>query len=120
MFSSYFTNDSYWFRRPFLERDGYAYREAEGKLIIKVNVLGLSKDDIDLSVKPSTKDNHQILVISGSKEDENFGKFQVSHKFLIKNPKSIEPSIENGILTLVVEYKEPVVPDVEIKGWLKE
>ena len=114
MFPTLF-DDSIFFRRPFLERQGYSAQEKDGKLVLKVNVLGLGKEDIKVRVEPVDNPNHMLLIIEGEKTDELSNNFKVNNRFYLhKQPKQVDPTVENGILTLVVEFKEPVIPDVKI------
>lgn len=118
MFNSFLFDDSIFFRRPFLEKDGYAVKEKDGKLVLKINVVGLGKDDLEIKILPTNNPDHQMLVVKGEREDELFGKFQINNRFYLhRQAKNIESSIDKGILTLEVEFQEPVVPDVQVK-WL--
>jgi len=67
MFTSFFNATNY-FDRPFLERDGYAVKEKDGKLTMQINVLGLGKDDIEIKIIPSRTPNNQILSIEESEK----------------------------------------------------
>ncbi len=114
MFTSFFNATNY-FDRPFLERDGYAVKEKDGKLTMQINVLGLGKDDIEIKIIPSRTPNNQILSIEGEREDELFGTFKVNQRFtLYKQMDEYVASLENGILNLEISFVEPVVPDVKV------
>jgi len=114
MFASFFNATNY-FDRPFLERDGYAVKEKDGRLIMKVNVLGLGKDNIKINVSPARTPNYQILSVEGEHEDELFGTFKVNQRFtLYKQMDAYVASLQNGILTLEISFVEPVRPDVKV------
>lgn len=115
MFASYLDGSNF-FRRPFYEQEGYAVKEKDGKMYLKVNVLGLGKDDLEIKVDSTENPNHQILTVKGEKNDDLFGNFKVNNRFYLhKRMKTITPIIENGLLTLEIEFEEPVKPDVVIK-----
>lgn len=114
MFPSLF-DSSIFFKRPFLERSGYAAQEKDGKIFLKVNVAGLSTEDLNIEVEPADYPYTSLLVIRGEKEDELFGTFKVNNRFLFrKTPKNINSELENGFLTLEIEFDEPIKPDVKI------
>jgi HSP20 family molecular chaperone IbpA len=115
MMSDWCTNYSYWFERPMLERVGYYEKEKDGKLILLVNALGVSKEDIDVSVQPTEYATRQLIKITGKTHDETFDKdFSVKMAFYVKPVKKIDWTESNGFITLEIEYNEPVVPDVKI------
>lgn len=114
MFPSLFDSSIY-FKRPFLERSGYATQEKDGKLVLKVNVAGLSKEDLAVEVLDADYPYSSLLQIRGEKEDDLFGMFKVNNRFLFrKTPKQIDSQLENGFLTLLIEFDEPIKPDVKI------
>lgn len=114
MFPSLF-DSSIFFRRPILERSGYAAQEKDGKIVLKVNVVGLSTEDIRVEVEPAEYPYTSLLIIRGEREDDLFGTFKVNNRFLFrKTPKQIDSELENGFLTLTIEFDEPVKPDVKI------
>lgn len=116
MFTSYiYSKPSIWYRRPFQEVRGYSAYQKDGKLFIKYNVLGLSKDDIKIEIEPSENSNFSYLIVKGEKQDGDLDTtWQVSYQTPVKTPENIEASVENGILTVSLQYKEPVKPDVKI------
>ena len=108
-------DSSIYFKRPFLERYGYGAQEKDGKLILKVNVAGLSKDDLDVEVLDAEYPYTASLNIRGERQDDIFGTFKVNNRFVFrKTPKNIESQLENGFLTLVIEFEEPIKPDVKV------
>ena len=107
-------DSSIYFKRPFLERSGYGAQEKDGKLILKVNVAGLSKDDLSVEVLGADHPYTASLHIRGEKKDEIFGAFKVNNRFVFrKNPKHIDSELENGFLTLSIEFDEPIKPEVK-------
>lgn len=114
MFPSLFDSSIY-FKRPFLERSGYATQEKDGKLILKVNVAGLSKEDLTVEVLDADYPYAASLQIRGEREDDLFGMFKVNNRFLFrKTPKQIDSELENGFLTLSIEFDEPIKPNVKL------
>ncbi len=114
MFTSLFDSSIY-FKRPFLERSGYAAQEKDGKIILKINVAGLSKEDLTIEVLDAEYPYTASVSIRGEKEDALFGTFKVNNRFLFrKTPKQIDSQLENGFLTLSIEFDEPIKPDVKV------
>ena len=108
-------DSSIYFKRPFLERSGYGAQEKDGKLILKVNVAGLSKDDLSVEVLGADHPYTASLHIRGEKKDEIFGTFKVNNRFVSRqNPKHIDSELENGFLTLSIEFDEPIKPEVKV------
>lgn len=110
-----FDDDFYFFRRPMLERKGWYSTEKDGKLVLLLNVLGVSKEDISIEVN-SAPNNKQYLNVSGSTKNEFFDKdFSVKMQFLIEEPmKDISWDVKNGFLTVEITFQEPVKPSVNI------
>ena len=114
MFPSLF-DSSIFFKRPFLERNGYAAQEKDGKIILKINVAGLSKEDLSVDVLDGEYPYSALLVVRGERADELFGLFKVNNKFSFRKvPKTISSELENGYLTLTIESDEPIKPDVKV------
>ncbi len=108
-------DSSIYFKRPFLEKSGYGAQEKDGKLILKVNVAGLSKDDLTVEVLDAEHPYTATLHIRGEKQDDIFGTFKVNNRFVFrKTPKQIDSQLENGFLTLSIEFDEPIKPDVKV------
>jgi HSP20 family molecular chaperone IbpA len=116
MFPYFDFNDKFYsFKRPMLERQGWWSTEKDGKLVLLLNVLGVSKEDISLEVA-SAPNNKQYLNVSGSTKNEFFDKdFSVKMQFLIQEPmKDVTWDVENGFLTAEITFQEPVKPSVNI------
>lgn len=108
-------DSSIYFKRPFLERSGYGAQEKDGKLILKINVAGLSKDDLTVEVLDAEYPYTATLHVRGEKQDDVFGTFKVNNRFVFrKTPKQIDSQLENGFLTLSIEFDEPIKPDVKV------
>lgn len=116
MFNDFFTSNSYWFRRPFLENSGYACIEKDGKLIIVINALGVKDDDLRVDIEGSYNPNVQKLKVEGNTKhsilDQNF---RLSMAFnLYKPAKEVTYTLEDGLLTLEITFNEPVKPEVKV------
>lgn len=116
MFEFFSPLDRYAFHRPMLERIGYYEMEKNGKLYLLVNALGISQDDVNVDVQPSEVHNRQVIKISGETYNQLFDKkFSIRLTFNVYKPmKKINKLVENGFLTLEIEFDEPVKPSVEI------
>lgn len=110
-----FNDDFYSFKRPMLERKGWYSAEKDGKLVLLLNVLGVSKEDISIDIS-SAPNNKQYLNVSGSTKNEFFDKdFSVKMQFLISEPmKDVTWDVKNGFLTMEITFQEPVKPSVNI------
>jgi hypothetical protein len=110
-----FSVPDYCFHRPMLERQGYYTAEKDNKLYILLNVLGVSKKDIQIDVKAGDGDS-QVLSVIGSTHNDVFDKeFEVRMSFIIRKAmQEVNWDVENGFMTLEISFNEPVKPAVKI------
>ena len=110
------------FDRLFREQNGYAVTQKDGNLILKVNVLGFSQDELDVSVEPMFNSRSQAVIkVQGDKYDDVFEKdMSINNRFYLANyPKKLDAKVENGYLTITIGYSEPVeLPKLEV-NWYK-
>lgn len=103
---------SYFFNRPVKDMLPYRFYEEEGKTIIVLNTLGISPDDIVISVesKPASK----LIKIKGStRDDVTKTDYNVNMNFeCYSEITNIDWESKNGLTYLYVYYK---VIDSEIK-----
>lgn len=106
----------YGFNRPFHEVKGYEARtEENGDTTLFINALGVSPEDIEVTVEKPV-DNRQYLKVFGKTHSEILDDdFSINFSFIVGKPiKKITKYSQNGLLTLRVEYNKPIQPDVEI------
>jgi len=116
-FYSTFDDLHYCFQHLFQEQDGQYSVEKDGKIILMVNVLGVRKEDLDVKVD-NDRDHQgwQIITVKGKTNNEAVNReFSVFWQKRVKNSiKKLDGVVENGVLTLTLEFNEPVKPSVEI------
>jgi HSP20 family molecular chaperone IbpA len=108
---------NYSFSRPFYESDGFEAVEKDGKLYIVINALGISKENIQVSVETDPENaNKQNLLVKGNTHNEVLDKeFSLTWKRYTLRPISqIDWELKNGLLTMEIAFKSPVKPDVLI------
>lgn len=117
-FEDILRQSSYGFNRPMYERKGWVSIEKDGKAFVFVNVLGINEKDIDVSVNSTDNPNHYLLSVSGKTKNELLDKeFSTEIQFTVFRPmKEVLKSVENGLLTLEIEFEEPVKPKVSIRN----
>ncbi|RKX76058.1 MAG: Hsp20/alpha crystallin family protein [Spirochaetes bacterium] len=97
--------------------------EEKGDVIVKVEMPGVSKNNIDISI------DGQNLIISGQRESlESEGEFLLRERRIADYYKvftldetvdrdKIDATMENGVLTLKLQLKESVKPKkIEVKS----
>lgn len=104
-------------------RDSHPYQivNGEGKDTIIVNALGISMDDIKITIKPSRYDDRTTyLYIEGETDNVVTGtKYSISNRFTINKlkVKEIKYYAKDGLLYIEVMYiDEPVVEIPIYKG----
>ena len=97
-------------------RDSHPYQivNGEGKDTIVVNALGVSEDDIKITLKPSKYDDRTTyLYIEGEPDNKITGtKYSIENRFTINKlkVKEIKYSAKDGLLYIDVIYiDEPVI-----------
>lgn len=117
-FKDYLESYGYSFSRPMYESKGWKAIEKEGKTYILMNTLGVSEDDIEVSVDATEHPNKQLLSVSGKTHNELFDKdFSIGMKWLVSNPiKEIVKSFQDGLMTLEIEFQSPIKPSVTIRS----
>lgn len=103
------------FRRPFLENVGYTHIEKDGDIYLVLNVLGIDEKDLKVSFEPTDRINTLNLVIDGKTYNETLDyDFSFKRSFTIEKPvKKYGVKVENGLLTIKLEFEQPVKPQIE-------
>lgn len=115
-----FDRDFYRFTRNL--KDMYPYeiirRDNDNEVIVVHNVVGLSKDDIKISVD---RDNeYDYLVIAGERKNEVTDKiYKVDSRFIINlddiDSDGVEYKVEDGLLYIYIKFKTPEKPNINVK-----
>jgi len=116
MFIFDFDKEFYNFTRPIRDMQPYEIVRQENKAIIVHNVLGISKDDISVTVEKVR--NADYLIISGDTKNEITNKtYSVNSRFSINADeiKGIEWYVKDGLVIVEIEFKKPEKPKIEIK-----
>lgn len=101
-------------------RDSHPYQivNREGKDIIIINALGVSEDDIKITLKPSKYDDRTTyLYIEGETDNKITGtKYSIENRFTINKlkVKEIKYSAKDGLLYIEVMYIDEPVIDIPI------
>lgn len=103
-----FDRRSYFFNRDEKDMHPYDVIRTENSLILTHNVLGISKEDLKVSVK--TENLEHFLVIEGSSKDKITGKTYSITSRLSYDPEKVDVSkaeseLKNGILYITIPYK---------------
>jgi len=112
-----FDRDFYRFSRNLKDMYPYEIIRKDNQAIVIHNVVGLSKDDIKISLKREGKIDY--LVISGEKKNEITDKiYKVDSRFTINiddvGKEGIEWEVKDGLLYVYITFKEPETPEVRI------
>lgn len=109
-FSDFLSLSDYHFRRPFYESKGYVVVQKDGGLIVYVNALGISPDDIDVKIEPTSYGGH-ILRVSGktNNEDLNYD-FETKIGLRITQPLADEVKWEakDGLVKIYLDFEKPI------------
>jgi HSP20 family molecular chaperone IbpA len=92
----------------------YSEIKEDGKTVLLFNAVGMTKDDIQVQVKRSGKD--QYLEIEGSSSHE-YVKNEFKQRFEIRDGdiKEIKPSVKSGLLSVEVIYNIPKHKEIPVK-----
>ena len=117
LFDLDFDKEFYRFTRNLKDMYPYEIVRKDNQAIIIHNVVGLSKDDIKISLE---KDKVNYLVISGEKKNEITDKiYKVDSRFTINLDEIAEEGIEwevkDGLLYVYITFKELEKPNIKIK-----
>ena len=121
-----FDRNYYNFRRNEKDMAPYSiiHKKEENKIILVHNILGINKEDLNVSVR--TENKHKILYISGETKDEVTGQnYSINSRFMLSDISDIEDissECKNGLLYVVIKRKkivpriaEPKEQKIEIK-----
>lgn len=108
--------EKFFFNRPTKDMSPWQTVEKDGKLYLVVNMLGIDEKDISISVENSMNYKGQYLVIHGKTMNETLDKeYSFSSRHRVRTPiKSIDWSAKDGLVTLEIEFEQPVKPSVRI------
>lgn len=115
MFDLFFQPETYIFNRNIKDMNPYKIVRNDNKTTLIFNALGLSSEDIKISLSKTSYGD--ILNISGSKKIDILNKtFDISSNFKVNidGIKNIEYKCENGLLYIEIFYKEKPEVTVEI------
>lgn len=117
-FDLYFDRPFYRFQRDLKDIYPYEVVRKDNQVIIVHNVVGLSRNDIN--IKLERDDRFDYLIISGEKKNEITNKidkvdsrFKINLKQLDKD--GIEWKVEDGLLYIYITYQKPKQPEVNIR-----
>lgn len=118
LFDLDFDKEFYRFTRNLKDMYPYEIVRKDNQATIIHNVVGLSKDDIKISLEREGKIDY--LVISGEKKNEITDKiYKVDSRFTINvdeiTEEGIEWEVKDGLLYVYIAFKKPEKPDIKIK-----
>ena len=118
LFDLDFDKEFYRFTRNLKDMYPYEIVRKDNQAIIIHNVVGLSKNDIKISLE--REDKIDYLVISGEKKNEITDKiYKVDSRFTINvdeiTEEGIEWEVKDGLLYVYITFKKPETPNVKIK-----
>lgn len=118
LFDLDFDKEFYRFTRNLKDMYPYEIVKKDNRATVIHNVVGLSKDDIKISLEKEGKIDY--LVISGEKKNEITDKiYKVDSRFAINIDEIAEEGIEwevkDGLLYVYITFKKPEKPSIKIK-----
>lgn len=118
LFDLDFDKEFYRFTRNLKDMYPYEIVRKDNRATVIHNVVGLSKDDIKISLEREGKIDY--LVISGEKKNEITDKiYKVDSRFTINldeiATEGIEWEVKDGLLYVYVTFKAPEKPNIKIK-----
>ncbi|HQD92969.1 MAG TPA: Hsp20 family protein [Bacilli bacterium] len=118
LFGLDFDKEFYRFTRNLKDMYPYEIVRKDNRATIIHNVVGLSKDDIKISLEREGKIDY--LVISGEKKNEITDKiYKVDSRFTINvdeiTEEGIEWEVKDGLLYVYITFKKPEKPSIKIK-----
>lgn len=113
-----FDRDFYRFNRDEKDMHPYDIINKENEIIITHNVLGIAKEDLNISVK--TIKNKNYIVISGTTKDKITDKSYTINSRFEYNPDEIDVSkatseLINGILYITIPYQNKDIQNKDIQ-----
>lgn len=113
-----FDRDFYRFNRDEKDMHPYDIINKENEIIITHNVLGIAKEDLNISVK--TIKNKNYIVISGTTKDKITDKSYTINSRFEYNPNEIDVSkatseLINGILYITIPYQNKDIQNKDIQ-----
>ena len=118
LFGLDFDKEFYRFTRNLKDMYPYEIVRKDNRATIIHNVVGLSKDDIKISLEREGKIDY--LVISGEKKNEITDKiYKVDSRFTINvdeiTEEGIEWEVKDGLLYVYITFKKPEKPSIKIR-----
>ena len=118
LFGLDFDKEFYRFTRNLKDMYPYEIIRKDNRATIIHNVVGLSKDDIKISLEREGKIDY--LVISGEKKNEITDKiYKVDSRFTINvdeiTEEGIEWEVKDGLLYVYITFKKPEKPSIKIR-----
>ena len=118
LFGLDFDKEFYRFTRNLKDMYPYEIIRKDNRATIIHNVVGLSKDDIKISLEREGKIDY--LVISGEKKNEITDKiYKVDSRFTINvdeiTEEGIEWEVKDGLLYVYITFKKPEEPSIKIR-----
>jgi len=112
----FFEPSLYRFNRATKDMNPAQIIEKDGKVFVLLNVLGVNKNDIFVEVKSAKSPYRHLLVVTGKTHNNLIDKdFSINISFVSHEPiKQIEWDTLDGLMTLTIEFNEPVRPEVKI------
>lgn len=117
-FDLFFDRSFYRFQRDLKDMYPYEVVRKDNQVIIVHNVVGLSRNDINIKLERDGRNDY--LVISGEKKNEITNKidkvdsrFKINLKQLDKD--GIEWKVEDGLLYIYIIYQKPKQSEINIR-----
>ena len=115
MFELFFDRNFYNFNRSIKDMNPYQIKDFDNYSVLVHNVIGIKEEDLDISIVHER--NVSYLEIKGETKNDVLGStYSVNSRFAIDkdNIKSINYKVEDGLLYITINYKEPCKEDIKI------
>lgn len=120
MFADYFLFDfdKYFFNRPVKDMTPFKAVEKDGKLVVILNTLGISPENIHVDVESGDHYYPQYLKIDGktlnpiTEEEHNIN----MRLGVYKEISNIDWENKDGLTYLEIEFMKPVTPKISINN----
>lgn len=120
-----FDRDFYNFKRNEKDMNPYSIirNPEKGETILVHNVLGINKEDLDISIK--TENGRKVLYITGETKDDSTGQsYSINSRFSLSDFEKIKDIVsecKNGLLYITIKNEvvkkidEPKTQKIEIR-----
>ena len=111
----FFDRNFYNFNRSIKDMNPYQIKDFDNYSVLVHNVIGIKEEDLDISIVHER--NVSYLEIKGETKNDVLGStYSVNSRFIIDkdNIKNINYNVEDGLLYITINYKEPCKEDIKI------